>query len=325
MKKIWTILVFGIFALSILAPVTMSAEKYNEEATISGKLQDEIDQSQTEWTENLSIPVGRLPFGLNHSIWVAQSFIPTKDVLTRIELFIGKNSTATYPFILGIRDNLTHNDLVNTTVDPEEIPTEELDWIEIDFNNLWVQPGTTYYIVCHTENITDNWYAWGGNNISTSYPNGCAWFSIDDGDTWGNESATHTTPITRKNQQIMPLDNGNITWDMCFITYGIDGTELEVEIQGGLPFATIVIRNVGNISAYDVEWNITIRGGILGLLNKSIVGSFAELPPDDEIRIPLTLLGLGKIEINIQVSAMNVPPWEYTLEGFLILFFLMIQ
>ena len=282
MKKWYSILIAGVLLLGILGIPPLSA---TNNKPISS-LQDEIDQEQPVWIEPLAVPVGTLPIpDMNLSIQVAQSFIPQKDIITRVELFIGKNSTATYPYIVAIRDNLTHENLVETSVEPGDIPTEEFDWVEFDFENLWVTAGETYYIVSYTENETDNWYAWGANNESDSYPYGCAWFSIDEGDTWGNESKTvQNQPF---NQHFMvyeprPLDDGNETWDMVFKTYGLDSTELTIELSGG-PFGIeVIIRNIGDVSAYDVYWNITVTGGFFGFINKTTGGTHAELPAGDE-------------------------------------------
>ena len=221
MKKIITILVVGIFILSGLSATALLETK------TSTSSRDELDQSQTVMTENAAVPVGNVPIPDNPPICiqVAQSFIPTKDVLTRVELFIGKNSTATYPLAVSIRGELTEDDLTVINIDPSQVPTEDYDWVEIDFDDITVTTGLTYYVVALTENVTDNFYAWGANNISESYPDGCAWVSIDEGDTWTNESASSSYPNTAEafsNQGAQPIFEDVVTWDMCFKTYGID-------------------------------------------------------------------------------------------------------
>jgi len=186
---------------------------------------DELDQFQTEMTENTLIPIGQVPMpDTPVNVQAAQSFIPTKEILTRVSLFIGKNSTATYPLIVSVREVLTEEDLTTISIDPTQVPTAVFDWVEIDFDNISVTTGQTYYIVALTENITENYYAWGANNDSESYVNGCIWYSVDDGNTWGNESAS-TNP-TNFEDFIIPNGQPNfddpITWDACFRTYGRD-------------------------------------------------------------------------------------------------------
>jgi len=217
MKNLLLFLVVGILVLSGLGAVA------NNDIKCSSSFSDELDQYQDVMTENAVVPVGQIPIPDNPiNVQVAQSFIPTKEIITRVEVFIGKNSTATYPYILSIRDNLTKEDLTMTSVDPEDIPTEDYGWVEFDFDDLRVNIGQTYYIVSITENTTENFYAWGANNISESYPLGCAWFSVDDGDSWGNESSSSCPNNIEEwvYQGSQPILEDVVTWDMCFKTYG---------------------------------------------------------------------------------------------------------
>ncbi len=222
MKKLIPILVIGILILGGFGASALNISKIKEESTVL--LDDVLDQYQTEMTENAVLPVGQIPIPDNPTNFqVAQSFISTKEVLTRVELYIGKNSTATYPYILAIRVDLTGDDLVLTSVDPEDVVTEDFGWVEFNFDDVATTIGQTYYIVSYTENATDNFYAWGANNESDSYPFGCAWISIDDGDTWGNNSASSQQGSVQT--WFNPTGHGsstkdNVTWDMCFKTYG---------------------------------------------------------------------------------------------------------
>ncbi|EMR74799.1 hypothetical protein MBGDF03_00873 [Thermoplasmatales archaeon SCGC AB-540-F20] len=110
MKKFLPILVVGILALSGLGAVAFNVNISKDVKQTS--FFDELDQSQTVMTENAAVPVGNVPIPDNPiCVQVAQSFIPTKEVLTRVELFIGKNSTATYPLAVSIREELTEDDL----------------------------------------------------------------------------------------------------------------------------------------------------------------------------------------------------------------------
>ena len=221
MKKIFPLLVTSIL---ILGGIGASATNFFNETAKSNMNSDELDQYQDIMTENLAIPVGQIPVEPPINIQLAQSFIPSIPMLTRVELFIGKNITATYPLNVSIREELTGDDLTVTSVDPGLVPTQEYGWVEIDLNDIVVTIGQTYYLVALTENTTDNYYAWGGNNISESYPYGCMWHSIDDGVTWGNDS-TESNPCIDDlvtNTVGQKLSDDEITWDMCFRTYGTD-------------------------------------------------------------------------------------------------------
>jgi hypothetical protein len=233
MKKVLPIMVIGIFVLSGLGAGANSFDeildvKYAEIENINSYL-DELDQSQINTSlvsEGITMPVGCLTFEKNVNFQIAQSFIPDREVITKVELYIGKNTTASYPYVVAIRDNLTGENLREISVGPGGIVPLNYSWIEFDFDDMWVDVGNTYFIVSYSENVTDNFYAWGAHNDSESYPYGCAWMSIDDGDTWTNES----TSMEKYNKQIgtaRPVLLNDITWDMCFKTYGRDNAAPE--------------------------------------------------------------------------------------------------
>jgi hypothetical protein len=218
MKKIIPIFVIGIFVFSSFSAIATIENKKPVEP-----IADELDQYQEVMTENAAIPIGNLAItDPPIYIQVAQSFMPTKSIITRIELLIGKNSTAVSPLDISIRKELTEEDLTVTSLDPSLVPTETYDWVEIDIDDIIITAGETYYIVGLTENITDNYYAWGANNMSESYLNGCMWISIDEGKNWTNESNSQNI----QNYESFSYNAAttdfqeNVTWDMCFRTYG---------------------------------------------------------------------------------------------------------
>jgi hypothetical protein len=107
----------------------------------------------------------------------AQSFVPTKNKLTRIELFICRSGTINSDFVVSIRDNLYGNDLTMISKQANQIPTGTInqDWIEFDFNDLDITPGNTYYIVCSTQGGNlDNCYVL-GMSTNNPYTLGDAW------------------------------------------------------------------------------------------------------------------------------------------------------
>lgn len=332
MKKLLSLVVVGVLVLGMLyAPAVVGEEKSlntNPEKSPTPTYVDELDQQQPDQTDGLGIPVGRFPIPeVNLSIQAAQSFIPTKAVLTRVELYAGRNSTTTYPCVVAIRDDLTEENIVEVSLDPSEFVVENYSWVEFDFEDIWVEVGETYYIVCYTENETDNFYAWAANNDSESYPNGCAWFSTDEGDTWSNDSLAASQDLEQKstNPARPTLLDGNVTWDMCFKTYGIEETELEIEMTNGIGLS-FIIRNIGNETAYELEWSINVTGGIFGLVNISVTGSLPELLVGEEIIASSgVFLGLGPIKITVSAWALNAQKVTGSTDAILVIFFILIR
>jgi len=209
--------------LSSQTVLVIRAKRSDIDAFAKGEL--DLDQFHTNMTTNYAMAVGNVKvFNTTLSFQVAQSFMPSRNILTRVELFIRKNSTTTYPISVSIREELTNDDLTVLDIDSSIVPTESHDWIEINFDDIVVTTNRSYYIVAITENVTDNFYLWGANNLSESYPYGCMWYSIDEGDTWTNKSVSSkpgSYEIYYK-KHAQPIFRENITWDMCFKTYGYD-------------------------------------------------------------------------------------------------------
>ena len=84
--------------------------------------------------------------------------------------------------------------------------------------------------------------------------------------------------------------------DLPFIEIG--------DIKGGLSKVDTVISNIGTADATNVEWSITIKGGLLGLINVTTEGTIGSLGIGEEVKIQTKglLFGLGKVDITITTS-----------------------
>jgi hypothetical protein len=306
-------------------------EKHNDhftegERNASCYYEDELDQEQL--MQDYELPVGLFPIN-NATVYiqVAQSFIPTKEILTRVELFVGKNVTASCPYIVAIRENLTKENIVEISLHPDDFIVDNFSWLEFDFDDIWVDVGHIYYIVCYTQNVSDNWYVWAAVNDSESYPQGCAWVSFDGGNTWGNESYTENQDYLNSQGTLNYLDRDDNTSDMCFKTYGIQFTELEIDIINiGLGFSAI-ITNIGDATAWEVEWSIHSKcRGIFRLINITSEGDISELVAGDSFTISTGFfVGFGPIQTTVSVKALNAPEVSESSDGFLFFIFVILQ
>jgi len=192
-KEIIGILIVGVLVLSGIGVSAIT----NEFNTVL-RYGDELDQYQTEMST--AGYIGAIDSFYN---FIAQSFIPQKEVLTCIQLLIGRNASTTSPYSLAIREDLTGENLAVVSVNAEDIPVKknlsDLAWIEFDFDDMVLTAGHTYHMVSFTVNETDNFYYWGGL-WSDPYPNGAVFLSMDGGTNW--------------------IDVFYI--DMCFKTFGSD-------------------------------------------------------------------------------------------------------
>ena len=331
MNKIRSLIIASIFVFSIIA--TSNAQIIqknklnieNEDDFNDLSYMDELDQFQTEQTNGVGIPVGTFYIPdppMSFYVQVAQSFIPTKQMLTRVELFVGRNDTASHPYTVAIREELTEGNLVETSLDPHEFVIQNYSWVEFDFEDILVNIGQTYYIVCYTENVTDNYYAWGLNNDSESYEDGCAWVSLDEGDTWTNESYTAENQLKNCRSELGIIGEDDNASDMCFKTYGADSTNINIEIiKTGIGISA-TITNTGDMPATEVEWTIKATGGILGLVNGTTTDMIAQINAEESVTVPMSIVfGLGPITITAVAKASNSLEVSDSLDAVLVIIF----
>jgi hypothetical protein len=313
MRKIPSFIIIGILVLSGLGAAAVtphpSMKSTQKNATTSSPYVDELDQSMTSFDG--ALPVGRTNiFGSYLNLSIAQSFIPQKEVLTRSEFRMARNATTSQPCVLTVRDNLTGPNLAMIPVEPNQFPivngtpTEEtqLSWVNFNFDDIWVTPGKTYYLVVYTANVTDNYY-WVCGNGTNIYLNGTVYLSTNDGKNWSEF----------------------VNADGCFKTYGLRETHLNITVNSKLFGPSFVIKNVGNCTAWDVSWNYTISGGFL-LFYKAVSGNLSQLLPGDTITVKSGfLLGLGNVILSLKVSAANVHAQSIQRNAVVILFFFFIK
>jgi VCBS repeat-containing protein len=149
---------------------------------------EELDQEQTK---------GNYNFVAYGSRWGSQSFKPTLETLTRVELRVRRRGNPPNNLVVSIRDSLTGEDLTVISKPPSEIPST-VGWIDFDFEDIAVTPGETYYIVLRTTggNMLNS-YIW-KFGYNTPYTDGEMWFSSNAGASWSRYPQ----------------------YDFCFKTYG---------------------------------------------------------------------------------------------------------
>jgi len=246
---------------------------------------DELDQIQDQHENDFSVYL---------AIWGAQSFKPTYSMLTKIELFIGKDGTLVQDINVSIRSSISGSDLTSTTKTVSEIPSNN-DWIEFDFPDISVTPGNTYYIIVKSEGgMWTHCYNWGYSNTN-SYSNGKFYKSSNRGSSWSSFNSR----------------------DFCFKTYGEStGTSytLAVNVVGsgavvknpnqGSYVAGSVVQLTANADAgwsFD-HWSGDLTGSINPETvtmngNKVVTAHFSEVPPE-EYTLTVNVVGSGAVVKN---------------------------
>lgn len=140
---------------------------------------------------------------LTEGSMLAQSFKPSLNVLTRIELLLIKIGSP-YEVKISIRNNLSGADLTSISVLENEIPRIEPKWIEFDFQDICVEPEQTYYIVWYPFGIDfTNYFGWSYGDFNP----------YDRGDAYEYFSTSDWEIIEGNPDRPNP--------DFCFKTYGI--------------------------------------------------------------------------------------------------------
>ena len=147
----------GTYNIKVNAVDELGVESEWSNQTVVSMSSDHIpDQRQTEL-------LGGFYMG---NYWVAQSFVPTLSILSKVELGISSWGTGDpTPIHLYIRDNLTGENLAECSRSIPYFGSDKTVWSTFDFEDLDVIHGNTYYIVC--EETGNEWgYKW---RMGTSY------------------------------------------------------------------------------------------------------------------------------------------------------------
>jgi hypothetical protein len=162
----------------------------------------------------------------------------------------------------------------------------------------------------------------------------------DGGATWSSPVQVNDEAGT-VNSEFRNVDittDGNIVWaddrngnlDIYFDHVGGQPAHpvLEIgEITGGIGKVSAVIKNVGEADATDVDWNISVTGGLIGRINIDTGATIASLAIGEETTVTTEgfILGLGSLDIDVVASCAKAVPTtvEKTATGKVLLFFIL--
>lgn len=222
-------LLIGIAILPVSGNVLVRKTKQlnnDSNDALSSLFQDDtLDQYQHEYVED---PLGTI---WNYSVYedqcIAQSFIPSLNVLTRVKLLMRRTSGNIMPdFFVQLEDQ--HRDIIGFAwAGTDEIPYLDgfpymFYWVEFNFEpDIAVSVGEKYGIFCWSNCNSTDGYVLAFSNYSQGtpdYPNGILYTIPDCKDTWE----------PRSNE------------DLCFETYGYEiHTVPKVTCSGSLSWTDV--------------------------------------------------------------------------------------
>lgn len=227
-----------ILLINLVLCGTVTASLINSSKNVM--LFDELDQSQTV-IGNQAFWVGRYDPADRQG---AQSFIPQKGILTRVELYLSRweVAPASDPFHLAIRETLTGATLTEISISPGSVPIYDFAWVTFDLPDIPVDVGKTYYLVGYSnDHPYTGMYLWGGADANP-YANGMAYYLDENSPNW--------------------KQSANV--DMCFKTYGIDNDPPEkpsitgtLKGQPGVPYnyTFTAVEPDGENIKYVIDWD----------------------------------------------------------------------
>jgi len=201
-SKEWTLPCHSGIVLSI-------SHSWDEEGTYSIKVMASDEKgAESEWSEEMAVTLADRHivdqrqvkqdwiFLVNNTRWCAQSFVPTVNKLSKIEL-AAAGWDPDRSITVSVRGSLDGPDMTAAEITMNATGWDTV-WTSFDFPSVTVTPGSTYYMVCRSS--FDGWgtgWAAGGEN---PYENGEFYTSKDAGENWEKPGWENI--------------------DGCFVTYG---------------------------------------------------------------------------------------------------------
>lgn len=97
-------------------------------------------------------------------------------------------------------------------------------------------------------------------------------------------------------------------------------------VSGGLFTLHIEIKNTGDVDATDLNWNLTIDGGLLAPSSRKTSDSDILLKSGDSIIVVSKLIsGIGKIQILIRANASGANEVVKKVDALLLFFYIIIE
>lgn len=255
--------------------------------------EDELDQSQTDGYGG--------GCAVHSTFSHAQSFVPTFNFLSKIELLLYVDDEVDsdpilidQPIFIHIRDDLDGDDLTSFSLLPEDLPwgwvEDFVSWITIDFSDIQVTPGSIYYIILTSPHVLD----WENIERQMIY----IWWQSDTNRYFKGMRFTksHENPWESYSNK-----------DFSFKTYGYNdenqpGININ-EITGGFGIKADIKNNgatpVNNLSwSIDVEasFGLILSGGHTSDVIDELVAGASETIQSNSLR------GIGLITITIQAG-----------------------
>ena len=145
-------------------------------------------------------------------------------------------------------------------------------------------------------------------------------YTLDGGATWSAEAAvsagSQATPVYRGQDLCANAGSANSVWedtrngniDVYFdkVPFHVAQPNIQIgTIAGGLGKVTMEVKNIGDADATNVDWTITVTGGILKRINVTSTGTIATVAAGatETVKTDKFIFGLGAISISLRAGS----------------------
>jgi len=116
-------------------------------------------------------------------------------------------------------------------------------------------------------------------------------------------------------------------WSDSIIVH-IAAPVLEIrQMNGGISKVSAKIKNNGDAPASQVNWSISIKGGILGLIDVTVSGTVSSLNINEEVIIDTndaSIVGFGLVDITVTAETTGAPVASDTVKGLVLLYIVIV-
>jgi len=194
-----------------------------------------------------------------------------------------------------------------------------VDYIEhpLIFISISLDNGNTWYDPIELTDIFSEEFDF--SEQITVYPYVCDQI-IDLGDGWGKIDMWYMDDNSFGSNVHGTGSNvgGQITYCSLKVKFSEPPPDPETEIgkvKGGFGKVSADVENIGTVNATDIDWSISVQGGILGLINRSTEGTIATLDTGETETVetdPVFQFIFGFGRINITIEATYAETWTGT-------------
>ena len=94
---------------------------------------------------------------------------------------------------------------------------------------------------------------------------------------------------------------------------------LDVSIKGGISKVTIKLENIDDEDATDIDWSISVKGGLLGFIKASSNGTIESLLIGETTKISCgEILGFGRVNITLIANSASLGELRTSTKGFVL-------